>query len=153
MSIKMIDISEKQKVHREAIAIGSIRLKPKTIELIKNREIEKGDIFPAATVSAILAAKKTPEMIPLCHQIPLTNVEVDFRVNMDMITVTVTVKTNAKTGVEMEALVGVSAALLTIWDMVKKYEKDQHGQYPSTEIAGIKIIKKIKNMLVNIEPT
>lgn len=140
----MADISGKQEVYREAVAIGSIRLKPETIELIRNRGIEKGDIFPVATVSAMLAAKKTSEMIPLCHQIPLTNIKVDFEVNIDVITVTVTVKTNAKTGVEMEALAGVSAALLTIWDMVKKYEKDQHGQYPNTEITGIKIIKKIK---------
>ncbi|MCD6301671.1 MAG: cyclic pyranopterin monophosphate synthase MoaC, partial [Staphylothermus sp.] len=96
-------------------------------------------------IAAIQAVKKTPELIPLCHNIPITNVKVEYEfLGEDKIKVRVRVKTTSKTGVEMEALTGVALALLNIWDMVKKYEKDEKGQYPETWIEYIKVIEKIK---------
>ncbi|MCE4599865.1 MAG: cyclic pyranopterin monophosphate synthase MoaC [Desulfurococcales archaeon] len=142
---RMIDITSKPIVYREAIASGRIYLKEDTVKAIREGKIEKGDVEQVATVAAILAAKKTPEILPLCHPIPLTSVKVDYRYGDNYVEVTVKVKANAKTGVEMEALTSVSAALLTIWDMVKQYEKDEKGQYPTTFIKDIRVIEKIKS--------
>ncbi len=142
--VKMVDITSKKEVYREAIASGKIILKKETLEKIAKGEIEKGNVFNVATVAAILAVKRTWELIPLCHPIPITNVGVDFAMNESSIVVKVVVKTTAKTGVEMEALTGVTTALLTIWDMVKKYEKDEKGQYPFTRIVDVKVESKIK---------
>ncbi|MGQ4833454.1 MAG: cyclic pyranopterin monophosphate synthase MoaC [Candidatus Asgardarchaeia archaeon] len=144
MSVKMIDITEKKDVLRIATAEGKIRLKKETIKLITEKKIKKGDVFSVATIAAISAIKKTPEIIPLCHPIPITNIKVDFDYSEKEIKVTVTVKALAKTGVEMEALTGVTAALLNIWDMAKAYEKDEKGQYPETAITDIRVIKKEK---------
>ena len=131
----MVDVSGKAETCREATAKGKIRLKPETINLIKDGKIAKGDPLYTAKIAGILAAKKTSELIPLCHPLPLTNVEVNARVSSDLtIEVIAVVKTRAQTGVEMEALTAVSAALLTIWDMTKQYEKDSAGQYPNTSI-------------------
>ena len=141
----MIDISKKTHVTREATATGDIVLKRKTIDLIKNKEIAKGDPIYAAKIAAILAAKKTSEIIPLCHPLPLTNVVVDIIIpNSNTVRITSTVKTKAQTGVEMEALTATSVGLLTIWDMVKQYEKDSTGQYPNTKIDRITVVKKLK---------
>jgi len=142
--IKMVDITSKKEVFREATASGKIVLKKETLEKIAKGEIEKGNVFNVAAVAAILAAKRTWELIPLCHPIPLTNVKVDFVMDENGIVAKVVVKTTAKTGVEMEALTGVTTALLTIWDMVKKYEKDEKGQYPFTKIVDVKVESKIK---------
>jgi len=141
----MVDISDKPEVFREATATGTIKLKPETIRLINERKIAKGDPLYTAKIAGILAAKKTSTLIPLCHPLPLTNVEVEVKV-LDKSTVRVmsTVKTKAQTGVEMEALVATAVSLLTIWDMVKKYEKDAAGQYSSTVIENIRVVKKIK---------
>ena len=144
MSVKMIDITSKKDIVRVAVAEGKIRLKKETIRLIKEKKIKKGDVFSVATVAAILAIKKTPEIIPLCHPIPITNTNVEFEIYDNEIKVIVTVKAFAKTGVEMEALAGVAAALLNIWDMTKAYEKDELGQYPQTAITDIKVVKKEK---------
>ncbi len=141
----MVDITSKEVTYREAIAEGIIKLKRETIRMIKEGKIEKGDVFSVATIAAILAVKNTPNIIPLTHNIPITSVKVNYEfIGEDSILVRVTVKTTAKTGVEMEALTGVSAALLTIWDMVKKYEKDERGQYPTTVITNIRVVHKIK---------
>lgn len=140
----MIDVSDKKEVKRIASATGKIRLKSETIELIKNNEIKKGDVLEAARVSALLAVKKTPELIPHCHPIPITGVDVNFEILDEGVKVVVEVKATAKTGVEMESLIGVSAALLTIWDMVKYLEKNREGQYPDTEITEIRVTEKIK---------
>ena len=141
----MIDISEKDITQRIAKASGKIILRKGTLEKIKNSQIEKGDVFTIAKIAAINAVKKVPDLIPLCHQIPINNVKVDFSyVNNNSIEVKCTVKSLAKTGVEMEALTGVSVALLNIWDVVKKYEKDNNGQYPFTLITDIKVEEKIK---------
>ena len=142
--MSMVDISEKKEIARTATASGRIKLKTETIKLIKNRQVEKGDVLEIARVSGMLAVKKTPETIPHCHQIPITSIKIDFEISEDHIKAVVKVKTIAKTGVEIDALCGVSAALLTIWDVVKKYEKDENGQYPKTGIYGIKILEKIK---------
>ncbi len=140
----MVDISSKKDIVRIAKAIGRIKLKRETIERIKRGEIEKGDVFSTTHISAIIAAKKTPELLPLCHNINLTNIDVKFNVKDSYIEVETTVKAVSKTGVEMEALVACAIALLNIWDMVKKYEKDEYGQYPETKIEEIRVLEKIK---------
>jgi cyclic pyranopterin phosphate synthase len=141
----MIDITAKPEVHREATARGRIKLRPETIQRIKQGKIEKGDPFIIAKTAGILAAKNTCSLIPLCHPLPLTNVNIDLRVSDDRsVEAEATVKTKAQTGVEMEALAAVSVALLTVWDMTKQYEKDAKGQYPGTAIENIHVVRKIK---------
>ncbi|RZN56960.1 MAG: cyclic pyranopterin monophosphate synthase MoaC [Candidatus Methanomethylicota archaeon] len=140
----MVDISHKEIVMREAKAIGKIILKKETIELIKKNAIEKGDVVTIAKIAAIQAIKHTSEIIPLCHPIPIEHISIEFNIKENEIEVLSLVRTNAKTGVEMEALTGASVALLTIWDMVKKYEKDEKGQYPNTLIKEIRVIEKSK---------
>jgi len=141
----MVDISNKRQVFREATATGTIRLKTETIGLVQKGKIEKGDPFYTAKIAGIMAAKKTSTLIPLCHPLPLTNVEVEIKVlDESKVQVTSTVKTKAQTGVEMEALVATAVSLLTIWDMVKQYEKDEKGQYPTAVIENIRVAKKIK---------
>ncbi|MDD3874867.1 MAG: cyclic pyranopterin monophosphate synthase MoaC, partial [Methanosarcina sp.] len=124
---RMVDISEKHEVPRLARAAGEIILSRETIEKIRTGNVEKGNVLATARVAAILAIKKTPEIIPMCHQIPITAIDVDFEIGEETISAGVEVRTVGKTGVEMEALTGVSAALLTIWDMVKSAEKDDSG--------------------------
>ena len=144
----MIDISEKDAIIRIAQASGRITLKKETIEKIKKNEVQKGDVITIAKISAINAVKKVPDLIPLCHQIPITNVSVDIEIlDENTIKVTCIVKSIAKTGVEMEALTGVNVALLNIWDVVKMYEKNDKGQYPSTLISEIKVDEKIKKVM------
>jgi len=145
MSASMVDISAKKDVLRIAVAEGKIKLKESTIERIKSSSVRKGDVFTVSKIAAIQACKKTPEILPLCHPLPLTHIEVDFALEKDGVIARATVKAYAKTGVEMEALVAVSTALLCIWDMVKEYEKDEKGQYPETKIEYIKVVKKIKS--------
>lgn len=140
----MVDVSEKREVPRLARAAGDIILSEETVEKIRTGDVEKGNVFATARVAAILAIKKTPEIIPMCHQIPITAIDVDFEIGKGMISVEVKVRTVGKTGVEMEALTGVSAALLTIWDMVKSVEKDESGNYPNTSIQNIRVLEKIK---------
>ena len=143
----MVDVSGKAEVFREATATGKIRLKPETVNLIREEKIAKGNPLYTAKIAGILAAKKTSELIPLCHPLPLTSVEVEAKISeKTAVEVTATVKTKAQTGVEMEALAATSAALLTIWDMVKQYEKDAAGQYPNTAIENIHVVKKMKQV-------
>ncbi len=142
--LKMVDISGKAVVRRVAEAEGKIQLQPETVRKISDGQVEKGDVFSAASIAGIAAAKKTPELIPLCHLIPLSEVDIRFNVHEGYVTARCTVVGECKTGVEMEALVGVSTALLTIWDMVKYLEKDENGQYPYTSIAEIRIRRKAK---------
>ena len=143
----MVDVSGKAEILREATAKGKIRLKPETVNLIREGKIAKGNPLYTAKIAGVLAAKKTSELVPLCHPLPLTSVEVEAEI-LDKITVevTATVKTKAQTGVEMEALTAVSVGLLTIWDMIKQYEKDANGQYPSTAIENIHVVKKFKQV-------
>jgi cyclic pyranopterin phosphate synthase len=143
----MIDISDKPDVRRSCIAEGTLHLKKETIELLKKGKIEKGDSFVLAQAAALLAIKNTPLVIPHCHPIPITKASVEFSYLPQGIKVEVLVKNIAKTGVEIEALHAASIALLTIWDTVKKYEKDETGQYPSTKITDLRILKKQKKVL------
>lgn len=143
----MVDISGKAEILREATAKGTIKLKPETVNLIKEKKTAKGDPLYTAKIAGILAAKKTSELVPLCHLLPLTKVEVEAQIlNETTIEVTAIVKTKAQTGVEMEALTAVSTALLTIWDMTKQYEKDSNGQYPTTAIENIHVVRKLKQV-------
>ncbi|MCW4053711.1 MAG: cyclic pyranopterin monophosphate synthase MoaC [Candidatus Bathyarchaeota archaeon] len=143
----MVDVSEKAEVHREATATGKIRLKRETVNLIREGKIAKGNPLYTAKIAGVLAAKKTSELVPLCHPLPLTSVEVEAKIaEKTAIEVTATVKTKAQTGVEMEALAAASLGLLTIWDMVKQYEKDAAGQYPSTAIENIHVVRKLKQV-------
>lgn len=143
----MVDITSKPQAHRMALAKGKIRLRKETVERIKAGEIKKGDVFTVARVSAIQAVKETPKNILLCHQIQVTSVNVDFEVGEDFIEVGVEVKAISQTGVEMEALNGVVAALLNIWDMVKYLEKDESGNYPFTKIEDVRIERKVKSVV------
>lgn len=143
--MSMIDVSNKPEVFREATAEGTIELKTETVRLIQEGKIAKGDPIYAARIAGILAAKKTCTLIPLCHPLPLTNVQIEIAISAKrMVNVTATVKTKAQTGVEMEALTAVAVSLLTVWDMTKQYEKDAKGQYPSTAIQNIHVVKKVK---------
>ncbi|HOW14872.1 cyclic pyranopterin monophosphate synthase MoaC [Methanosarcina sp.] len=141
---RMVDISEKNNVSRLARAAGEIVLSAETIEKIRTGTVEKGNVFATARVAAVLAVKKTPEIIPMCHQIPITGIDVDFEIEEEAVSVVVEVRTVGKTGIEMEALTGVSVALLTVWDMVKSAEKDETGNYPHTLIRNIRVLEKIK---------
>jgi cyclic pyranopterin phosphate synthase len=141
---RMVDISEKSDVTREAVASGKIFLKPDTLAAIRDGTVVKGNVLATARVAATLSVKNTPALIPMCHAIPISAISVDFEQHDDFIEAIVRVKSTGKTGVEMEALTGVSIALLTVWDMVKSAEKDSGGQYPVTSIQDIRVIKKKK---------
>lgn len=142
--MSMIDITQKKEIYREATASGIIYLKESTIEQIQKNEIKKGNPLQVAEAAALLAVKQTPLLLPHCHPIPIQNILFTVIIGKDKIKVQITVASIAKTGVEMEALVGASIALNTIWDMVKYLEKDEQGQYPQTRISDILVEKKIK---------
>jgi cyclic pyranopterin monophosphate synthase len=141
---KMIDISEKPVVRREAVAEGTIDLKPATIDRLAKGRIEKGDALQIASVGGLQAVKSTPNAIMMCHPVPIESSRIEFVKSRDSIRARATVVAKSKTGVEMEALLGVSVALLNIWDVVKKYEKDERGQYPLTRIRDVHIVRKSK---------
>ena len=143
--VEMVDVSQKPVVARRAEAMGVIRLQLQTVDAIRRGQVTKGNVLAVAEIAGILSAKRTPEIIPLCHQIPLSQITLSFEVAKDSITARCSVSANYKTGVEMEALVGVVTSLLTIWDMVKYLEKDARGQYPHTRIQNIQVTKKWKD--------
>ena len=120
----LVDVGDKDIISRVAIASGFIRLKGSTLDLIYGQKITKGDVLTVAKIAGISAAKKTAEMIPLCHQIPISHVSVDFTREEDGIKIEAKVKTHAKTGVEMEALSAVSNTALTLYDMCKAVDKE-----------------------------
>jgi cyclic pyranopterin phosphate synthase len=144
---KQADVSRKPIVLREAEAVGAIRLSPATIRLIRNGRVAKGDPLLLASLAGVAAAKKTPETVLLCHQLRLDRVEVVPSLVKDGVEVTASVSARERTGVEMEALVAVTAALLNVWDAVKQYEKDEGGQYPTTRIDGVRVTSKVKRLL------
>ena len=121
---QMVDVSSKEKSHREATASGKIYLQSHTVELIKERLIKQGDVLAVARVAAINAAKKTSSLIPLCHNISLDHIDVQFFFKKEGIEISVKVVCEGKTGVEMEALSGVSIAALTIYDICKAVDKE-----------------------------
>ena len=122
---QMVDVGEKQVTERQATAQGRIIMKPETFRLITEGDVKKGDVLAVARLSGIMAAKRTSELIPLCHPLRLTSIKIDFtpKANTPEITILATVKANDRTGVEMEALVAVSTAALTIYDMCKSYDR------------------------------
>ncbi len=134
-NLRMIDVTDKPVTKREAIATGFINIKKETIEKIKNNDLPKGDIFTVAKVNGIMAAKSTSNLIPLCHNLNVTHCEIKFEIKDNGIEVLSIVKTESKTGVEMEALTSVSITLLTIYDMLKPVDK-------SMVIKEIKLLKK-----------
>jgi len=142
--VGMVDVSGKFEVERKASAKGVIKLRRRTLNAIKAGEVEKGDIAEAAKIAAIMAVKNTPLLLPYCHTLPVTGVDVNVQLAEDGVEVEVQVRAVARTGVEMEALCGVSAALLCVWDMVKALEKDEFGQYPQTEIRTVRVVEKHK---------
>ncbi len=144
--MSMVDVGGKPVVFREAVAEGFLRLRVGSVERIRKGAVEKGDVFAVARVAGVLAAKRTSELVPLCHPLRLTDVNVSLAVvDKERVRGEATVKAVERTGVEMEALVAVSVALLTVWDMVKQYEKDAAGQYPVTRIEGVRVLRKVKS--------
>jgi cyclic pyranopterin monophosphate synthase len=147
MSVHMIDIGEKEVVYREASAKGRILLTPRTLKALREGKVEKGDVLTVSKITGLQAAKLTSQLLPLCHQIPLNNVSLELAVGRDSVEATSTVTANYRTGVEMEALVAVTTALLNVWDMVKRSEKDAAGQYSETRITDIQVTSKRKKSL------
>lgn len=133
----MVNVGEKAVVRRTATAVGRIGLAPETVALLRQRALPKGDALNTARIAGIMVAKRTPDLIPLCHGINLTSVDVDFEVEEDGITISATARVSDRTGVEMEALTAVSVAALTIYDMCKAVDKGM-------EISGVRLIEKTK---------
>ena len=144
MAFKQADISQKPVVFRSATAVGKIKLGPETMARVREGRIEKGDPVSLARITSVIGAKQTSNLLALCHPLGIENTETETRLMTDGIEVSVTVSAHEKTGVEMEALTGVSVALLNIWDVVKPYEKDARGQYPRTEMRFLKVKEKVK---------
>ena len=136
----MVDVSDKAVVRREATAVGHIALASETLAAIFESEVPKGDVLAVARVAGIQAAKRTADLIPLCHQLPLTKVVVDFEPDDLGLKVSATVRTDAKTGVEMEALTAVAVAALTIYDMCKALDR-------TMAISGVTLLEKTKTPL------
>ncbi|MCS7142941.1 MAG: cyclic pyranopterin monophosphate synthase MoaC [Aigarchaeota archaeon] len=144
--MRQVDVSEKRVIRREATAQGFIRLRRSTLELIRSGVVEKGDPVQLAQIGGVIGAKSVSSLLPLCHQLKIESVQVSVELldKDSCIRVVARVIAHEKTGVEMEALAAVSIALLNIWDLVKIYEKDSEGQYPETEIFGIRVLEKVK---------
>ena len=140
---QMVDVSAKPLSARTAVATGKIRLQPETVDLISENRIAKGDVFSTARIAGIQGAKQTPQLIPLCHTLPLSDVKIDIITLNDGAEVKCTARTVAQTGVEMEALTGVSVALLTIYDMCKAVDKEMR-------ISDIRLIDKSKANLTHL---
>jgi len=143
-SVRMVDVGDKPEVRREARARGRILLGEESLRIIEEGEVEKGNVFATARIAAIQAVKETWDDIPLCHPIPISGVDVELSVEEDGVEAAVSVRSLGRTGVEMEALNGVSRGLLTVWDMVKSVEKDEEGQYPGTRITDVRVESKVK---------
>lgn len=121
---KMVDVSVKDDTVRDAVVSGGVRMKPETLDKIKQNQLKKGDVLAVARVAGIMAAKKTPDLIPLCHPILVSDIGVSFEyIGDDFIRITATAKSTGKTGVEMEAMVAASVSALTIYDMCKAIDR------------------------------
>lgn len=136
---KMVDVSQKPISRREATARGEVRLSPETLALVESEQIAKGNVLATARIAGIQAAKRTGELIPLCHPLPITHCEVEFEIpaSRDRIVITASARITAQTGVEMEALAAVSVAALTIYDMCKAVDK-------AMVVSEIRLLKKTK---------
>jgi len=134
---KMVDVSDKDITHRVAVARGSIRMRAETLELIRSGKVAKGDVFSVARVAGIMAAKKTPELIPLCHPLNITSVNIEFTAqpNPARVDIEAVVRVDSKTGVEMEAMTAVAVAALAIYDMCKAVDREM-------TIGKIRLVEK-----------
>jgi cyclic pyranopterin phosphate synthase len=133
----MVDVGGKAVVRRTAVAAGSVRMSPETVELLRDRALPKGDALNTARIAGVMAAKRTPELIPLCHGLNLTSVDVEFEVREEEIGIVATARASDRTGVEMEALTAVSVAALTIYDMCKAVDKGM-------VIGDVRLLEKTK---------
>lgn len=140
---RMVDVSAKPMSKRRAVATGKIRLRRETLDLITNDQIAKGNVFATARIAGIQAAKQTAHLVPLCHTLPLAEVKIDVATSNQGAEVKCTAQTVAQTGVEMEALVGVTAALLTIYDMCKAVDKKM-------EIYDVRLMEKTKRTIAAV---
>lgn len=133
----MVDVGGKAETHRVAVAEGRIRMRPQTLDLIRQGSHAKGDVLGVARVAGIMGAKRTAELVPLCHPLPLTHVELDFRIDADDASVRCRCRaeTHGRTGVEMEALTAVQVALLTVYDMCKAVDRGM-------TIDGVRLVRK-----------
>ena len=136
---RMVDVSEKPVSKREAVARGEIKVSSETLALIEAQKVAKGNVFATARLAGIMAAKRTGDLIPLCHPLPITHCEVDFEIprSRDRVVITATARITAQTGIEMEALTAVSVAALTIYDMCKAVDK-------TMTISDVRLLKKTK---------
>ncbi len=134
---RMVDVGEKEIVRRTAVAGGRVRMAPETVELLRERALPKGDVLNTARIAGVMAAKRTPDLIPLCHGLNLSHVDLDFTINESDVEIKATARISARTGVEMEALTAASVAALTIYDMCKAVDKGM-------VIEDIKVIEKTK---------
>jgi cyclic pyranopterin phosphate synthase len=134
---RMVDVGHKPDTQRAAVATGEVRMKPETLALIRAGNLKKGDVLATAQLAGIMAAKRTADLIPLCHPLPLTHIEVNCELKDDLpgVAITATVRTTGKTGVEMEALTAVSVAALTVYDMAKAAEK-------TMQITNVRLLEK-----------
>jgi cyclic pyranopterin phosphate synthase len=134
---RMVDVGEKEVVRRTAVAGGRICMARETVELLRERALPKGDVLNTARIAGVMAAKRTPDLIPLCHGLNLSHVDLDFTVNESDVEIKATARISARTGVEMEALTAASVAALTIYDMCKAVDKGM-------VIESIKVLEKTK---------
>ena len=136
-SARMVDVGRKPDTERLAVAAGEVHMRPETLALIRAGQIKKGDVLGVAQIAGVMAAKRTSELIPLCHPLPLTHIDVrcELRDDLPGVAITATVRTTGKTGVEMEALTAVSVAALTIYDMAKAAEK-------TMRITNVRLLEK-----------
>ena len=140
----IVEIGSKPVVERKATATGLLHLQEATKQAITDKTVKKGDVLEASTIAAIQAVKETPRIIPHCHPIPLEGCKVDWAWEGNSLRCTVHVSAHYKTGIEMEAITGVSVGLLCVLDMIKSFEKDNDGQYPSAKITDLMITEKRK---------
>ncbi len=143
--VRQRDVSAKPRLHRRAVAVGELAVSSATRKAVRAGRVEKGDPIAAGELAGLLAMKRTPELIPHCHAVPLTSSRVDLTVSSRGVKVRAEAETVDRTGVEMEALVGATIALLTVWDMVKYLEKDDRGLYPRTSLGPIRVVTKRKD--------
>jgi cyclic pyranopterin phosphate synthase len=136
-SARMVDVGKKAVVRRTATAAGRIRMSPETVDLLREKALPKGDALNTARIAGVMAAKRTPDLIPLCHGLNLTSVDVEFEVGEGEIGIVATARASDRTGVEMEALTAVSGAALTIYDMCKAVDKEM-------EIGEVRLLTKTK---------
>ncbi len=141
---RQVDVSAKPALPRRAVAVGDLSLSPRTRSAMRRHTVPKGDPLATGELAGLLAMKRTGELIPHCHLVPLTSSRVDLTVTARGVRVTAEATTVHRTGVEMEALVGATVALLTVWDMVKYLEKDGRGLYPKTRLGPVRVVVKEK---------